>query len=66
MRFFLCFLAALSAVPASAERLTLDRIHADPALAGPGVRNLSVSPDGEHIMRNWLSKPAARTKSVGI
>lgn len=49
MRFFLCFLAALSAVPASAERLTLDRIHADPALAGPGVRNLSVSPDGEHI-----------------
>jgi dipeptidyl-peptidase-4 len=49
MRFFLCFLAALSAVPASAERLTLDRIHADPALAGPGVRNLRVSPDGEHI-----------------
>jgi dipeptidyl-peptidase-4 len=49
MRFILCFLAALSAVPASAERLTLDRIHADPALAGPGVRNLRVSPDGEHI-----------------
>lgn len=49
MRFFLCFLAALSAVPASAERLTLDRIHADPALAGPGVRNLRVSPDGERI-----------------
>jgi dipeptidyl-peptidase-4 len=39
----------LSAVPASAERLTLDRIHADPALAGPGVRNLRVSPDGERI-----------------
>lgn len=49
MRFFLCFLAALSAVPAFAERLTLDRIHADPALAGPGVRNLRVSPDGERI-----------------
>jgi dipeptidyl-peptidase-4 len=49
MRFFLCFLAALSAVPASAERLTLERIHADPALAGPGVRDLKVSPDGEHI-----------------
>ena len=49
MRFFLCFLAALSAAPASAERLTLDRIHADPALAGPGVRNLRVSPDGERI-----------------
>ncbi|MDB5753767.1 MAG: peptidase, partial [Massilia sp.] len=49
MRFFLCLLAALSAAPASAERLTLDRIHADPALAGPGVRNLRVSPDGERI-----------------
>ncbi len=49
MRFILCFLAALSAIPASAERLTLDRIHADPALAGPGVRNLRVSPDGERI-----------------
>jgi dipeptidyl-peptidase-4 len=49
MRFFFCFLAALSAVPASAERLTLDRIHADPALAGPGVRNLRVAPDGERI-----------------
>lgn len=49
MRFFLCLLAALCAAPASAERLTLDRIHADPALAGPGVRNLRVSPDGERI-----------------
>ena len=49
MRFFLCILAALSAAPVSAERLTLDRIHADPALAGPGVRNLRVSPDGERI-----------------
>jgi dipeptidyl-peptidase-4 len=49
MRFLLCFLAALSCVPASAERLTLDRIQADPALAGPGVRNLKVSPDGERI-----------------
>jgi dipeptidyl-peptidase-4 len=49
MRPLLCLLAALSAVPASAERLTLDRIHADPALAGPGVRNLRVSPDGERV-----------------
>jgi dipeptidyl-peptidase-4 len=39
----------LSAVPASAERLTLDRIHADPALSGPGVRSLRVSPDGERV-----------------
>jgi len=49
MRFILCFLAALSSVPASAERLTLDRIHADPALSGPGVRNLRVSPDGARV-----------------
>jgi len=49
MRLLLCLLAALSAVPASAERLTLDRLHADPALSGPGVRNLRVSPDGERV-----------------
>jgi dipeptidyl-peptidase-4 len=49
MRHLFCLLAALAIVPASAERLTLDRIHADPALAGPGVRNLRVSPDGEHV-----------------
>ncbi len=49
MRFLLCLLAALSAAPASAERLTLDRLHADPALSGPGVRNLRVSPDGARV-----------------
>ena len=49
MRFLLCLLAALSSVPASAERLTLDRLHADPALSGPGVRNLRVSPDGARV-----------------
>ena len=49
MRFLLCLLAALSAAPASGERLTLDRIHADPALAGPAVRELHVSPDGASV-----------------
>ena len=49
MRFLLCLLAALSAAPVSAERLTLDRLHADPALAGPTVRNLRVSPDGARV-----------------
>ena len=49
MRFILSFLALLAAVPASAERLTLDRIHGDPALAGAGVRNLKVSPDGARV-----------------
>ncbi len=49
MRFILCFLALLAGAPAHAERLTLDRIHADPALGGPGVRNLKVSPDGARV-----------------
>lgn len=49
MRLILALLAALAAVPASAERLTLDRIYADPALSGPGVRNVRVSPDGERV-----------------
>lgn len=49
MRFILCFLAAMITLPASAEHLTLDRIHADPALAGAAVRNLKVSPDGARV-----------------
>jgi dipeptidyl-peptidase 4 len=49
MRLILCLLAAIAAMPAHAERLTLDRIYADPALSGPGVRNLRVSPDGERV-----------------
>lgn len=49
MRPLLLLLAALAAAPASAERLTLDRIYGEPALAGPGVRNLRVSPDGERV-----------------
>ncbi|GAB3415840.1 S9 family peptidase [Massilia agilis] len=49
MRLLLCLLAAIAALPASAEKLTLDRIYADPSLSGPGVRNLRVSPDGERV-----------------
>ena len=49
MRPLLLLMAALAAAPASAERLTLDRIYGEPALAGPGVRNLRVSPDGERV-----------------
>jgi dipeptidyl-peptidase-4 len=45
----LAALATLAAAPASAERLTLDRIHADPALAGEAFRNLKVSPDGARV-----------------
>src|SRR5690349_15104427 len=49
MRFLLPFLAALVALPAAAERLTLDRLQADPALSGPNVNKLTVSPDGERV-----------------
>ena len=49
MRPLLLLLAALAAAPASAERLTLDRIHGETSLSGPGVRNLRVSPDGERV-----------------
>ncbi|SEN51368.1 dipeptidyl-peptidase-4 [Duganella sp. CF517] len=49
MRFILCFLALLAGGNAAAEKLTLDRIHADPSLSGPGVRSLKVSPDGARV-----------------
>jgi len=49
MRFILSFLALLAAGSASAERLTLDRLYDDPALAGPGVRALKVAPNGERV-----------------
>jgi dipeptidyl-peptidase-4 len=49
MRFILCFLALLAGAHASAEKLTLDRIHSDPSLSGPGVRSLKVSPDGARV-----------------
>jgi len=49
MRFILSFLALLAAGSASAERLTLDRLQADPSLSGPGVRALKVSPDGARV-----------------
>ena len=49
MRFILSFLALLAAVPASAERLTLDRIYGEQALAGASVRSLKVSPDGARV-----------------
>jgi dipeptidyl-peptidase-4 len=42
-------MALLAGAPVHAERLTLDRLYADPALSGPGVRNLKVSPDGARV-----------------
>jgi hypothetical protein len=43
------FLALLAGTQASAEQLTLDRIHGDSSLSGPGVRSLKVSPDGARV-----------------
>ena len=31
------------------QSLTLERLHAEPALAGPGVRQLKISPDGKRV-----------------
>ncbi len=39
----------MTSATTSNQQLTLDRIHADPALAGPAMRNLQVSPDGVRV-----------------
>jgi dipeptidyl-peptidase-4 len=49
MRLILSLITAFTCLTASAERLTLDRLFADPALGGPGVRALKVSPDGARV-----------------
>jgi dipeptidyl-peptidase-4 len=49
MRHTLALLALMAAGTASAERLTLDAIYGESALAGAGVRALKVSPDGERV-----------------
>jgi dipeptidyl-peptidase 4 len=36
-------------VPAMADRLTPERVFADPSLAGPAARNVQLSPDGELV-----------------
>ncbi|HEX8954731.1 MAG TPA: S9 family peptidase [Burkholderiaceae bacterium] len=40
---------AQSVLPAHAGQLTIERLHADPALSGPGVRQLQVAPDGSRV-----------------
>jgi dipeptidyl-peptidase-4 len=49
LRFLLCLLALITCFSASAERLALDRLNADPALGGAGMRKLKVSPDGSRV-----------------
>jgi dipeptidyl-peptidase-4 len=53
MRFLFALLIALfmtlTALPALADLLTIERIHADPALSGPGLRDLQMSPDGARV-----------------
>jgi dipeptidyl-peptidase-4 len=38
-----------TSLPAGAKQLTLERIHADPSLAGTLVNNLKISPDGARV-----------------
>lgn len=37
------------ALPAMAEKLTIDRIYSDPGLSGPTPRGLKISPDGTRV-----------------
>ena len=39
----------LTALPSFADQLTIERLHADPALSGPSPRKLKVSPDGARV-----------------
>ena len=49
MRRLGCLMLVLLAAPALAGDLTLERIFADPALAGPTPRAVKVSPDGRRV-----------------
>jgi len=49
MRPICCLLLMLLALPAAAGDLTLERIFADPALAGSAPRGVKVSPDGRRV-----------------
>jgi dipeptidyl-peptidase-4 len=49
MRVLISLLLATATLPALAERLTIDRINADPALSGASVRGLKIAPDGERV-----------------
>jgi len=49
MRFLLLLFMAMTSLPSFADRLTIERIHSDPALSGPSVRNLQISPDGARV-----------------
>lgn len=49
MRFLLPILLAATTLPALAERLTIERINADPALSGTTVRGLKMAPDGQRV-----------------
>jgi dipeptidyl-peptidase-4 len=49
MRFILPLLILLASANVCAEKLTLERLYADPPLSGPRVRSLTVSPDGARV-----------------
>ncbi len=49
LRLLLPFLMATATLPALAERLTIERINANPALSGTTVRGLKMAPDGQRV-----------------
>jgi dipeptidyl-peptidase-4 len=49
LRCVACLILMLASLPALAGDLTLERIFADPSLAGPTPRGVKVSPDGRRV-----------------
>jgi dipeptidyl-peptidase-4 len=49
MRFLIFMILSLASMSSFADRLTIERIYGDPALSGPTVRDLKMSPDGARV-----------------
>ncbi len=49
MRVLLCAAAMAISVPVMAEKLTIERIYADPDINGPSPRALKIAPDGSRV-----------------
>ena len=49
LRFLLPLVLCVATLPALAERLTIERINADPALSGTTMRGLKMAPDGQRV-----------------
>ena len=48
-RLLFAMILSLTSIASHADKLSLERIHADPSLSGPGVGHLKMSPDGSRV-----------------